>query len=85
MDIRRIGEVVKLVAVYCPNIHNLHKGMYIRYAILVNRHGEATWIDDPSEDDLARLWARVSSKAEAVTAASECPFCQAVSGKTKSS
>lgn len=85
MDIRRIGEVVKLVAVYCPNIHNIHKGMYIRYCILVNRHGEAMWIDDPLEEDLSRLWARVSSKAEAITAASECPFCQAITGRPKSS
>lgn len=85
MDIRRIGEVVKLVAVYCPNIHNIHQGMYIRYVILVNKHGEAMWVDDPSEEDLARFWARVSSRAESATAASHCPFCQAINGTPKSS
>lgn len=83
MDIRRIGEVVKLVAVYCPNIHNIHKGIYIRYVILVDQQGTAMWVDDPLEDDLARLWARVSSKAEALTTASPCPFCQAL-GNTPS-
>lgn len=85
MDIKRIGEVVKLVAIYCPNLHNLHKGMYIRFCVLVNRHGEATWIDDPSEEDLARLWARISSIATHEEVPSECPFCRAVSGKPKSS
>jgi len=80
MDSKRLGEVVKMVAVYCPNRTEIHNGIYVKYVILVNKNGESLFIDDPSEQDLARLWARVSSDAEALCVASTCVICQALEG-----
>lgn len=75
---KSIGEITKLVAVYCPNKQNIHNGIYIRYLIIVGRHGNAVWIDDPSEEDCARLWARSSSTAHPLVVPSECPWCKAL-------
>lgn len=78
MDIKKVHPVEKLVVVYCVNRRGVHKTIYLRYLILVGKNGESLFIDDPSEEDLARIWARISSTAVHEEIATECPFCQAL-------
>lgn len=80
-----LKDVVRLVLIYCPNRHGIHKGIYIRYAILINKLKEAWWMDNPLEEDVTRIWTRVSQHSDTIAVASTCAFCKAIDGQVKSS
>ena len=87
LTLNSVKPIVKVVAVYCPNLHGIHPNdqPYIRYLILVSADLTALFVDDPSVEDVARLWKRSHSRAEGGMVKSECPFCQALTAKDKES
>lgn len=77
MDIRQIGGVQQLIAVYCPNVHGIHPTIYIRYIILVGSTGYL-FLDDPTEEDCTRMWQHAHSTSQVKAIASVCPWCSAL-------
>ena len=83
LTLNSVNPVVLVVAVVCPNKHEIHEKPYIRYLILVDAQKKAVFIDDPSEEDVARIWTRSHSNSQGGMVMSACPFCQALDQKDK--
>ena len=81
LKLNSITPIVQIVAVVCPDDHEIHEKPYVRYLILVDSEKRAVFIDDPSEEDVARIWNRSHSTAEGGMIMSSCPFCQALTAQ----
>jgi len=76
ITLKSLGPVTRIVAVICPNKYKIHKGIYVRYLILVNADGHAVFLDDPSPEDCKMIYDRSSHEAEVTVVESDCQFCQ---------
>lgn len=76
MTIISLSQVVLLVSVVCPNQFSLHgRTAFINYLVLVDAQGRGTWMDDPSEDDVERIFAHCTGAKHQIVYRN-CHWCQ---------
>lgn len=76
MTIVSLSQIALLVSVICPNQFGLHgQSAYIRYLVLVDTAGHGTWMDDPTEEDVERIFAHcLNAKHQIVY--QHCQWCK---------
>jgi hypothetical protein len=77
IPVASIGEITRLVAVICQNPHKLHKGVYVRYLIMMDAEMHAVFLDDPDYKMCQEMTKKVASRADCEVVTSLCQFCQA--------
>ena len=78
LPVASFGPVKKMILVICPNRYNLHKGVYIKYAILLDDQTppHAMFVDNPNEAEMTAFFGHLVDATNEVIKSS-CNWCQA--------